>query len=75
MTLDDMIGNGITIEGCIEIRRWDNENEPTILFKGDEWELDYDAGYVFEDIKYMFAYKNGYDSILCVELCTDQQYD
>ena len=69
MTLDDMIGNGITIEGEIEIRISDSKTYDTIvLFKDDACELDYDAKYMHENVQYMFAYKDGYSTILCFEL-------
>lgn len=69
MTLDEMISNGITIEGEIEIRKWDNSiDDAIVLFKDDAYELDYNASYMYEEASYMFAYKDGYKAVLCFEL-------
>lgn len=69
MTINDMIDSGITIEGEIEIRKWDSSTDDAfVLFSGDAWELNTDASYMHEEISYMFAYKNEYTSVLCFEL-------
>lgn len=69
MTLDEMIDNGITIEGEIEIRISDSKTYNTIvLFKDDAYELDYDASYMYEEVSYMFAYNDGDSAVLCFEL-------
>lgn len=69
MTLDEMVGNGITIEGEIEIRISDSKTYDTIvLFKDDAYELDYDASYMYEEVSYMFAYNDVDSAVLCFEL-------
>lgn len=71
MTINDMINAGITIEGDIEIRKWDSYiDDALVLFKGDAWELNTNASYMDEEISYMFAYKDkdDYTTVLCFEL-------
>lgn len=69
MTLDKMINNGITIEGEVEIRKWDSYiDDVLVLFKDDAYELNTNASYMYEEISYMFAYKDDYKAILCFEL-------
>lgn len=71
MTLDQMINHGITIEGGVEIRVWDSEiDDALVLFKDDAYELDYYASYMYENVQYMFAYNDGYRSVLCFELAS-----
>ena len=68
MTLDE-ITSFITVEGEIEIRVWDDViNDALVLFKGDAWELDMNASYMFEEISNMFSYNDGHGSALCFEL-------
>lgn len=69
MTIAEMIDNGITIEGEVEIRKWDSYiDDNLILFKDDAYELNMNASYMYENVTYMFAYKNEYQTILCFEL-------
>ena len=70
MIINDMIDAGITIEGEIEIRKWDSyADDAIVLFNGDAWELNCNASYMYEEVSYMFAYKNEYNmSVLCFEL-------
>lgn len=71
MTINDMIDAGISIEGEIEIRKWDSSiDDALVLFRGYDYELNHDASYMYEEISYMFAYKDkdNYTTVLCFEL-------
>lgn len=72
MTIDEMIADGITIEGEIEIRIWDSEiDDALVLFKDDACELDGYASYMYMDVSYMFAYNDSGCSVLCFELVAE----
>ena len=71
MNLNDMINHDICFEGNIEVRRWDNDYDPTILFYGDAYDMmdaDGFGAFANEHIRYMFAYNGSDGIVLCIEL-------
>ena len=54
MSINDLLNNGIEIQGRVEVVRWIDDKE-NIIFKSNEviWNQNYD--WMDADIKYMYA--------------------
>lgn len=67
MTLRELLESGIMIEGYRKIQCWENEDNPTIYYEGNNSENLED--YLNRKITYIFPYNHSpNESAICIEL-------
>ena len=73
MTLGELLSSGIVIEGYRKIQCWEDEDNPTIYYEGEDSAIEDTDEYLDREIAYMFPYSpQPCIAGICIELAEVQ---